>query len=584
MSIDPVQEIKGKLSIEDVVAPYVTLKKAGKYLKALCPFHQEKTASFYVSPERQIAYCFSCQKGGDHFQFIQDIEGLDFRGALELLADKASVELPKHSGGPKVSKDVKDRLKAANRETSNLFVQKLWNTDGGKKVLDYMRKRGLTDEIIKHFDVGFAPEGKDILYRHLLDKKHEKSDILEAQLAVSRDSTQNKIFDRFHLRLMFPIDDTQGNVVAFGGRALKKGDMPKYLNSAEYVLYKKGSLLYNLSRAKAFIREQDLAVCVEGYFDVMASHQAEILNVVATSGTALTEQQFKLLKRYTKKIALAFDSDSAGQDALLRAVTTSQPLGLEIFVIQIPEGKDTADTVKEDPQKWKDAVANKIPYLEYYSQKWMNDYDLSTSTGKREFTDALLALLKGVQHPVERDHYLKELSKWVGTPIDLLYDYLNQVKSQRIVRKGEKVENVRKSKEERLFSYFLSLLLAYPDGFFKVWEQSKDFDSFYRKAQKLDLVKPMHKLDEKRFSNFYENFEDFLNKTEHEVNASSVYKAVKDHYNLHANIDEAFYLNVEGADRLEKMAFQAEVNNVDSQLIQEEFEKLITLLYFEHTN
>lgn len=581
---DPVHEIKSKLSIEDVVAPYVTLKKAGKYLKALCPFHQEKSASFYVSPERQIAYCFSCQKGGDHFQFIQDIEGLDFRGALELLADKASVELPKHSGGPKVSKDLKDRLKAVNQEASNFFVHQLWNTDAGAKVLEYVKNRGLEPATLRDFQVGFAPDSKDQLYRHLLEKKHEKADVLEAQLAVSKDSTSTQIADRFHLRLMFPISDVQGNVVAFGGRALKRGDMPKYLNSAEYVLYKKGSILYNLNRAKSSIREKDLAICVEGYFDVMASDQAGVPNVVASSGTALTEDQFKLLKRYSKKVALAFDSDSAGQEALLRAVMTAQALDLELFVIVIPEGKDTADTVKEDPKKWVEAVAQAVPYLEHYSKTWQQVHDLGTSSGKRDYTDAFLALLKGVQHPVERDHYLKELSKSVGTPIDLLYDYLNQVKTRKTPLQGKKVQGIRKNKQERLFDYFLALLLAYPAAFFEIWERFKDYQKFLVSAQNLKLVKPMHKLEAAAFQAFYDNFESFLDKKEYEVNASSVYKAVKDHYNLHANIDEAFYSSVEGADRLRKMAFEAEVNNVDSKLVQQEFEKLITLLYFEHTS
>ena len=330
--MDSIAEIKSKLSIEDVVAPYVQLKKRGKYLKACCPFHQEKTPSFVVSLDRQMAYCFGCQKGGDMFQFIQDIEGLDFKGALEFLAEKAGVSLPKGgSGGPRVPKDKKDKLKAANAEASKFFVQNLWKTDTGAKVLAYLKARGLNDETIREFQVGFAPESKDDLYRHLLDKKHEKEVVLESSLAISRDSESKRVVDRFHLRLMFPIQNTQGDFVAFGGRALKRGDQPKYLNSPEYVLYSKGSLLYNLNRAKSEIRQQDLAIFVEGYFDVMASHQAGVKNVVATSGTALTEKQLKLVKRYSKNVALAFDQDSAGQEALKRSVELAQTLDLELL-------------------------------------------------------------------------------------------------------------------------------------------------------------------------------------------------------------------------------------------------------------
>jgi len=239
---DPIAEIKAKLSVEDVVAPYVQLKRSGKYLKACCPFHAEKTPSFYVSPERQLAYCFSCHKGGDLFQFIQDIEGVDFRGALEILAEKAHVDLPKggSGGAPKVSKDEKERLKSIDYDASKFFVQQLWETPDGEKVLGYLRGRGMTDETLKTFQVGFAPDGRDTLYRSLLEKKHEREDLLASTVVLARDSSSQDIVDRFRLRLMFPIDSTQGDIIAFGGRALKKGEQPKYLNSAEYVLYHKG--------------------------------------------------------------------------------------------------------------------------------------------------------------------------------------------------------------------------------------------------------------------------------------------------------------------------------------------------------
>lgn len=583
---DPVQEIKNRLDVVDVVGPYVQLKKAGKYLKACCPFHQEKTPSFFVSPERQLAYCFSCQKGGDIFQFIQDIEGVDFRGALEILAEKANIELPKHSGGPKISKDEKSRLKSANQLACKFFAQRLWDTEDGKKVLAYLRARAITDETIKTFQVGFAPDGKDNLYRYLLEKKCEKEDLLNSTLVVARDSESKKVTDRFWLRLMFPIDNTQGDTVAFNGRALKKDMNPKYLNSPEYVLYNKGSVLYNLSRAKKPIREEDLAICVEGQFDVMASHQVGIQNVVATSGTALTEAQFKLLKRYTKRVALAFDDDSAGQDAMLRAIHTAQPLGLELFVIEIPEGKDTADAVKEDPQLWIDAVEAKKPYLEFYEEKFRREFDVSSSTGKREFTDAMLDLLKGVTHPVEKDHFLKKLSKIVGTPVEMLYDYLRDVKANRKHKsvKKEVMTAIRKAKRERLVEYFLGMLLAFPRVFFPTWEKAADFDEFLGRAKDLGLNRQMNRLDEARFKEFYASFEELLGGTDLETSVTSVYKQVRDHYNLHAEVDEVFYASVEGSEFLQKLAFEAEVRNPDHSLVAKEFEKLITLLYFEFTS
>jgi DNA primase len=590
---DPVQEIKGKLSIEDIVASYLPLKQAGKYMKACCPFHQEKTPSFYVSAERQIAYCFSCQKGGDMFEFIREIEGVDFRGALEILAEKAGVELKKNSTGPRVSKDEKDRLKSANSDASKFFVQELYAKGAGEKVLAYLKSRAVSDETLKVFQVGFAPgdpvKKGDVLYRHLLEKGHKKNDLLTSSLVVARDAEQAKVIDRFNLRLVFPIDNTQGDVIGFGGRALKKGDNPKYLNSSEYVLYHKGSTLYNLSRAKAAIREEDFVVAVEGYFDVMASYQAGVKNVVATSGTALGDQQFKLLKRYTKKVVLAFDQDNAGQDALLRAVKVAQPLGVELFVVVIPEGKDTADAVKEDPKLWIDAVDNRKPYLAFYADMWRKELDLATVEGKHEFSDRFLDLLSGVSHPVDRDHFLKELSKWVGTPIDMLYDYLNQMSHshgglKKRKKTAEKVEKELKTKKERLFVYFLSLLLAFPKEFFEAWALFQKYEEFSSAAQNMGLIKQLNKLNVEAYESFRNDFEDFLIMPGHEISASAVYKQVRDYYNSHAVLDEAFYADLDEAEKLKKMAFAVEIENNNVQLVKEEFEKLITLLYFEFSS
>lgn len=582
--LDPVQEIKSKLSVEDVVAPYVQLKRSGKYLKACCPFHQEKTPSFYVSPERQLAYCFSCQKGGDIFQFIQDIEGLDFKGALELLAEKAHVDLPKFSPGtPKISKDEKERLKAAHADASKFFVQKLFEKGDAEKVLAYLKSRGMHEATLKTFEVGFAPDGRDLLYRTLLEKKHEKDDLLRSTLVLARDSNSQDIVDRFRLRLMFPIHDVQGDPIAFGGRALKKGDQPKYLNSAEHELYHKGSVLYNLNRAKAFIKEEDLAVFVEGYFDVMASWQAGVKQVVATSGTALTAEQFKLVKRFTKRVALAFDSDSAGQEALLRAVLTAQALELELYVIQIPEGKDAADAVKQDPQLWVDAVTARVPYLDFFFEKYKKTLDLNTPLGKRHFSDSFLDLLQGVTHPVERDHYLKLLSKEVGTPVEMLYDYLNQMKSAPRVRrvKAEEAPLVKLSHHERLATYFLGLLLTYPTLFFEIWKTLDSFESFVKQAQELDLIKPYYRLDPEHYLKFRADFAGQLQKLAGAVPLSSIYKQIEDHYNRAGALEETFWSGLEQVEKLRAIAFEAEVKNPTSEGAQEEFVKVLTLLYFE---
>ncbi|MFA6024514.1 MAG: DNA primase [Candidatus Gracilibacteria bacterium] len=579
--MDPVQEIKSKLSIEDIVAPFVQLKRSGKYLKACCPFHSEKTPSFYVSPERQLAYCFSCHKGGDMFQFIQDIESLDFRGALELLADKAHVDLPKFSGKQeKVSKDVKDRLKLICDDANNFFVQKLHEKGDAEKVYAYLKARGLTKESIQKFQLGFAPEGRDELYRHLLAKGHEKQDILESSLALARDSGAQEVSDRFKLRLMVPIHNAQGEVIAFGGRALKKGDQPKYLNSSEFALYNKSSVLYNLNRAKNAIREQDFVVVVEGYFDGIASDQAGVENAVATCGTALTEEQLKLIRRYTKKIAFAFDKDAAGQAALLRGVELAQPLGFELFVVEVPLGKDAADSVKEDPKLWQDAVSTKKPYLDYFLEQGLAKFDLKTAQGKRDFTDYFIAILKGTAHPIEMDHYIKELSKLVGSPSRMLYDYLNQIKSQRTHTrvKTPKEEKVKLSKRDRLSREFVALLLAFPKVFFELWKSLEHFDAFQALAESTNLIQRSDRLTAEHHRAFYSDFAQFLGEER------SIYKRVLDYYNAQDTVDDLFYAGLEDGMALSTLALGAEKDFSSADEVKKEFEKLVTKLYFESLN
>lgn len=576
--MDPVLEIKSKLSIEDLVAPYVQLKRSGKYLKANCPFHSEKTPSFYVSPERQLAYCFSCHKGGDMFQFIQDIEGLDFRGALELLAEKARVDLPKYSEKEvKVSKDLKDRLRSVCQDASNFFVQNLHGKGDGGKVLAYLHQRGLTSASIHEFQLGFAPDHKDDLYRFLLGKGYEKNDLIESSLVLARDSYSQDIVDRFKLRLMVPIHSAQGDFIAFGGRALKKGDQPKYLNSSEYALYNKSATLYNMHRAKMALRDEDLAIVVEGYFDVIASHQAGVQGVVATCGTALTEEQLKLIKRYTKRIAFAFDGDSAGKAALLRGVQLAQPFGFELFVIRIPSGKDAADAVKEDPQLWVNAVREKLPYLEHYLEEGSAQFDLKTAQGKRDFTDYFIQVLQGTQHPVELDHYLKELSKRVGSPVRMLYDYLAQVKAERGHARLKKEEKpaAKLSKKERLIHEFMSLFLAYPVVFFEIWKPLDRLDAFLRLAEGTNLIERLDRLTEADFEFFRAHFEDFLGAQ------TPVYKRVLDYYNAQGTVDETFYKSAQDATPLNLLALEAEKEFSNRDDIRKEFEKLITKLYFE---
>lgn len=573
MSSDPIQAIKAKLSIEEVVTSYVPLKKAGKYLKGLCPFHQEKTPSFYVHPDKQIAYCFGCNKGGDIFEFLQAIEGLSFREALERLAERAHVELPKENHSiPRISRDQKDRLRAVCADAITFYQDQLFKTEDGKKVLLYLKNRGLEEEIIRHFQVGFAPEGKDKLYRALLELGHPKEDLLKSTVVLGKDAGAEQVVDRFQLRLLFPIHDDQGNAVAFGGRVLRKNDQPKYLNSPEYELYEKSQLLYNLHRAKKPMRELDLAIIVEGYMDVLMASQAGTPHVVAPCGTALTEEQLKLIRRSTRKLAFALDQDAAGQEALLRSIKLAQPLGFEIYVIRVPFGKDPADCVKENPELWRTAVEKRQPYLDFFLEEWSLKNDLASSEGKRHVTDAMMDLLQGAEHPVERDHALRKLSEKVLTPIENLYDYLKSL--QKTERRSSSVQlkntPALQGRFERLYEYFLTLFLAFPEVYIPQRAVFESYEVIRSAAEKSGLIQPVGRLHE-------EHFEEFLGR----LRSSLVYKQALDYYNLRDTLDEEFYSELPNGIELKKKVFEAELRNEDQEELKQEFEKIMVLLCFE---
>lgn len=475
---DPVVDIKSRLSIEDVVAPYVQLKRTGRSLKGLCPFHAEKTPSFNVSPERQLAYCFGCHKGGDMFAFIEEIENVDFKGALEILADKAGVDLQQYKTSvgkaPRVSKDRKSELFRVNEEAAKFFEGRLWGTEEGKKVLDYLEERGLTPQTIRGFGVGLSPDSFEEATAHLVQKKCSIEDLREVGLVGSKDTAGEKFFDKFRLRLMFPIHDPQGKIVGFGGRALRKDDQPKYLNSPESVLYHKSEVLYGYYQAKASIKSADFAVVVEGYVDVMASHQAGITQAVASSGTALAEAQLKLISRLTTNVVFSFDTDSAGEEALRRAVLLAQPLGLHLKIVRIPEGiKDPADCVKQDPELWKKAVNEAPFYLDYYLQEAGKRFDLTSAQGKDQASAYFLPFLVH-STPLERDHYLKALAALLKTESEFVYETFKNLtrKEKKTFRQaqgdtgrlgtGGQDSPLRSESAPGLSEYFLGLLLRFP--------------------------------------------------------------------------------------------------------------------------
>jgi len=376
-----VEEIKARLPIEEVIASYVKLEKAGKSFKAKCPFHNEKSASFFISPERGGYYCFGCNAKGDIFTFVEQFEGLDFRGALKLLAERAGVQLVVNEKAD----GERDRLYQVMEEAAKYFEAQFSNS---KEAKDYIKGRGITDETRTLFRIGWAPEGWRNLSTYLkgkgfsetliekagLIKKSEKGDAAPSAPGQSSNATVN-FYDRFRGRIMFPISDSSGRVIAFTGRILKTDDMSaKYLNSPDTPLYDKSVVLYGLDKAKSDIRRLGYAILVEGQMDLVMSHQAGVKNTVAASGTALTDEatdkngmisNLGLVRRLSPNIIVAFDSDDAGRKAAMRAAGIALSMGMDVKIADIVGGKDPADLVKENADTWKDTLRTAKPVIEF---------------------------------------------------------------------------------------------------------------------------------------------------------------------------------------------------------------------------
>ncbi|MBI5755057.1 DNA primase [Candidatus Peregrinibacteria bacterium] len=469
LMLDPVEQIRGRLSIEDVVGSYVSLKKSGSHFKALCPFHNEKTPSFVVSPDKGIAYCFGCHKGGDIFTFVQEMERVDFKEAFTILADRAGISLEFQGRGEShKSKDEKDRLYQAMNEASNFFVQSLRGTEGGAKVLEYLFQRGLTDDTIAKYHLGFAPDTKNALLSHLLPKGFTHKEMAEVGLIRALDTTTEHYRDFFFRRLMFPVHDIRGRIVAFGGRALSPDDEPKYLNSPETPIYHKSKTIYGLFHAKDIIKQEKRAVFVEGYMDVLALHQAGTLSAIASSGTAVTSEQLKEIKRFTDTVIFCFDSDSAGKMATERGIEIAQSADFIIKILRIPTAKDPADLIKaEGVSSWEKLLAEPEPYLEFVFRTAFSEADIETEEGRRSVLSRVLPVISKISNLTEKDRRIQELATRLGTQPNIVYESLAEFSKEK---KWKKVfsEIPRSESSTNVFStpspydYFFGLLFEHP--------------------------------------------------------------------------------------------------------------------------
>ncbi|MBD3331160.1 DNA primase [Candidatus Peregrinibacteria bacterium] len=483
---DTVEDIKSRLGIVDIVSQYVQLKKTGNSYKGLCPFHNEKTPSFVVSPEKQICHCFGCGKGGDIFSFIQEIEGINFIEALQVLADRAGIKIEKKSGKNVASKSEKDEFFKAHELACEIYEHELFHSNDGKKVLSYLYKRGLNEETIKEFKIGFAPDSFDKVYPQLIKKGISKNVLIKSGLVSSKNLASDNIYDKFRKRLMFPIFDHLGRICGFGGRALSKEQMPKYLNSPENVIYNKSKVLYGFSHAKKHIKSEDRIILVEGYFDVILPYQEGIKNVVATSGTALTEAQVKFIKRFTKNTITCFDGDKAGIKATIRAYSLLKAQDFEIKSLSIINGKDPADAVTTDKEGFIKMLKEAPSFLEYIIEDMLRNNNKNSFEGRNRIVKEFLPYLKEL-NSVESDHYIRLLASKLNLNEDILYDEIKKFKLpiDHPAREHQTphMSNYKMSLEETMFSLILEFPLLAEIFFEKVTEE--DISSEFKRLYKL---------------------------------------------------------------------------------------------------
>ncbi len=416
------EEIKSRIDIVEFIGQYVQLKKSGINHKGLCPFHNEKTPSFMVNGERQIYKCFGCGEGGDIFDFVQKIEGLDFYESLKYLAERAGVTL-KTRDPQKAQQAQKSKMTLLdlNRTLVHLYHQLLLSHKAGEGARNYIKKRKISEETINQFQIGYAPNNiarvKDYLH---------KMGFADATLAEAGNP------ERFRDRLMFPIADTVGNIVGFSGRALQKDQEPKYLNTRETPAFHKSKVLYGFDLAKKTIREKNLAIIVEGQMDVVSSHQAGVTNAVATSGTALTEDHLLLVRRQTPKIAFAFDADSAGFNTTLKSLEMAWRLNMEPSIVEMPEGcKDAGEAVEKDPALWSQAVEEAKPAYDWLWDTLSKKYPPTSTTNKKELSKIIIGIVASVADPVERDDYILRLSKNINIGENAIRDGIKKISSQK---------------------------------------------------------------------------------------------------------------------------------------------------------
>lgn len=462
MTSGDAERVKEQTDIVQLVGESISLKRAGQNFKGLCPFHQEKTPSFIVSPSRQSFHCFGCGKGGDCFTWMMEREGMTFPEALRVLASRAGIQLKfeRHERS-----EERDRLRAALDMAADFYHAVLIKTPNGRNARNYLRERGITEESVMKWRIGFVPSASTPISRRAAERGISEQDLIRAGILGTG---RRGAYERFYGRILFPLTDTHGSVVGFAGRVFEdteNKEIAKYVNSPETALYRKSSVLYGLAFARDAIRKEDNVVVVEGYTDVICSHQAGIAHVVATSGTALTEQHVGILKRYTNRITFAFDADAAGSMATRRAIDIAFAAGMDVSVITLPEGSDPADIAVRDPEEWKSCTRKYQDMFSFLLDRAVSRWDPSSVSGKKEIVQDLLPLVSRVPDGVVRGTFIQLLAGRIHVESRYLYEDLERLSQveQDVVQDGSRRDSTGieqdplLSKEERLVSLLLTM-------------------------------------------------------------------------------------------------------------------------------
>jgi len=474
----PIDEIKARLDIVTVIGSYIKLSKAGANFRAVCPFHSEKKPSFFVSPAKQIWHCFGCGLGGGIFDFVMRIEGVEFGDALKILAQKAGVELKPIS---KELKTERSRLYEICELATRFFEKQLYESKAGKEAKEYLLKRGISEESIKKWRLGYSPDTWQGLANFLTFRNYKQEEIEKAGLALTNE--RGSFYDRFRGRIIFPIFDLNSQVIGFGARVFKEKDkteIAKYINTPNTLLYDKSRVLYGLDKNKVGIRKKNECILVEGYTDVILLTQAGFENVIAASGTSLTPYQLKIIKRYTENLIISFDMDLAGESATKRGIELAQSLEFNIKVLSLPTGADPADVVAENPAHFEKILKEKKSIVEFYFDNAFDQFDKDKIEGKKEISKILLPVIKRIPNEIEKSFWINELAKRAELKEEAILAELKKVKIEEEILglEAEEIVNLpSKSRKDLLEERIATLILKDKKNMDVINKEDLDFFS-----------------------------------------------------------------------------------------------------------